>query len=436
MFNPEHEFVLGNKGGVILLITERNDIMHLLFDYIDTEHERTQIFWGGAPEWEVERAVKYFDGVVLGKYREKDPETIKVLNELVSSEALYKEVQVNLQNAINAYKREAELDIFQKANYKAKQDEYEFLRENGIDEWVNRYCIWLNNEEGDLNNDQIKTLLYIYYSFDNHKKENNSPYNPDISIIKNVYDGLFEKQSQFKKYGLLPVDTVRELLEVEPPRIYDKGINKTLFTKNIPLRLLKQLKLLKDLGYIKDIAIRVKNEKPYEGKLVCLYLAEALERGQFFCLSELGAYSITRLYSEKYDDCLWVEIDERNITFEELCEDFTTYENVVVTQVIHLEYQCEDQDAYITHLDHEYIFYTLEEYEQRLKDNSHEGSGLTRLKSFKIDHSRIPFNYEIEVKRKGEDGEDLPIERVQILSYILETYFSHKDLLKEYFQSH
>ena len=57
------------------------------------------------------------------------------------------------------------------------------------------------------------------------------------------------------------------------------------------------------------------------------------------------------------------------------------------------------------------------------------------MKSFKIDHSKIPFSYEVEVQRKNEDGENLPIEHVQILSYILETYFKHKDLLKEYFQT-
>ena len=107
----------------------------------------------------------------------------------------------------------------------------------------------------------------------------------------------------------------------------------------------------------------------------------------------------------------------------------------MVTQVVHLEYQCKAQDAYITHLDHEYIFYTLEEYERRMKDNLQKGSGLTRLKSFKIDHSCIPFKYKVEVKRRDENGEELLIEYVQILSYILEIYFKHKDLLKEYFQS-
>lgn len=53
----------------------------------------------------------------MGKYRENDPETIKILNEQVSNEALYKEVEIYLQNVINAYKQETDLDILQKSTF-------------------------------------------------------------------------------------------------------------------------------------------------------------------------------------------------------------------------------------------------------------------------------------------------------------------------------
>lgn len=420
---------------VVAMITERKEIIHLLNDYIETEHERTQIFWGSAPNWEVDREVKYFNGVVMGKYRENDPETLKILNEQVSKEALYDEVSIHLQNKIYEYKQQNKLDIHQQEMFIEEQNKYEFLRANGIEMWVTKYSRWLEADAQGLNDNQIRALLFIYYSFDNYMKELKHPFNSDITLVKKIYDGVFEKQSQFEKYGLLPIDDERELLEVEPPRIYDKSIDKTMFIKNMPLSLIKQFILLEKLGYIKDLAVRVINENPYEGKMSSAYLAEALERGQYFNLSELGLYPITRLYSEKYEDCLWITIDARNITFEELCEDFTTYEDVVVTQVIHLEYQLDGPEAYITHLDHEYIFYSLEEYEQRLRDNLQKGNAATRMKSFKIDHSKIPFSYEVEVQRKNENGENLPIEHVQILSYILETYFTHKDLLKEYFQT-
>ena len=57
------------------------------------------------------------------------------------------------------------------------------------------------------------------------------------------------------------------------------------------------------------------------------------------------------------------------------------------------------------------------------------------MKSFKIDNSRIPFDYRCEVLRKDENGKDLPQKDEQFLCYVLESYFKHKDLLKEYFQN-
>ena len=105
------------------MINERNDIIHLYVDYMETEHERTRILCGGAPKWEVSRDVKYINGVVLGKYREKDPETIKVLDSVVSSEMLQKEVFIHLQNTIKEYEQRDELDILQQKKYNAEKEE-------------------------------------------------------------------------------------------------------------------------------------------------------------------------------------------------------------------------------------------------------------------------------------------------------------------------
>ena len=99
-----------------------------------------------------------------------------------------------------------------------------------------------------------------------------------------------------------------------------------------------------------------------------------------------------------------------------------------------MQYIYEDEDVFITHLDHEYVFYTVEEYEKRLVDVTQKGEAKTRMKSFKIDRSRIPFNYRCEIQRKDMKGNALPIETEQFLCYVLETYFKHKDLLREYFE--
>lgn len=58
--------------------------------------------------------------------------------------------------------------------------------------------------------------------------------------------------------------------------------------------------------------------------------------------------------------------DKQEITFEELMDDFILEEDSVVTQVIHLQYVRNDGQVFIQHLDHEFIFYSIEEYEQKL----------------------------------------------------------------------
>ncbi|MCM1054649.1 MAG: hypothetical protein NC394_03915 [Bacteroides sp.] len=245
-----------------------------------------------------------------------------------------------------------------------------------------------------------------------------------------------DKQSQFQKYGIVPVDENRELISIDPPRIYDKTINKTFFIKNLSLPLLQKISEMRSNEMIGDFAVRLFNEPGYEGKMDSEYIAEALERGKVFDFVNLGNYSVSKLYSEKYENCMWVVIDPQNITFEELSEDFDIYDDMIVTQVIHLQYSLEDGNAYITHLDHEYVFYSVDEYDKRLGDVRQKGETKTRMKSFKIDHAKIPFDSRCMIFRKDENGNDfdLPPQDEQFLCYVLERYFKHKDLLREYFQ--
>ena len=74
--------------------------------------------------------------------------------------------------------------------------------------------------------------------------------------------------------------------------------------------------------------------------------------------------------------------------------------------------------TFINHLDHELIVYSLEEYDDKIKDIKGKGSK-GKIKSFKIDESKIPFFY------KSNKG--------YFLYQVLDAYFNHKDLLREYF---
>ncbi|MBQ3783944.1 MAG: hypothetical protein II838_10965 [Lachnospiraceae bacterium] len=69
-----------------------------------------------------------------------------------------------------------------------------------------------------------------------------------------------------------------------------------------------------------------------------------------------------------------------------------------------------------------------------MKDVHQKGTARTRMKSFKIDNARIPFDTKIKILRKDENGIDCPPMYEQFLCYVLEMYFKHKELLEEYFQ--
>lgn len=417
------------------MIESKNDILPLLNEYIDTQHEWIYQFWmGDAEEWSGTRQAIYSNGVVLGKFRESDILTIQTLKLGVSDTALHNEIQQYYERKIKAQKELEHPDIMQQGMLAIYEKQFRDFLILPIDEWIENNCTWIQNDVADLAYPEVKVLLYLYYAFDNYDYIRRNRYNSDTSSLTATYENIFNKQSQFGKYGIVPIDQHRTLLPIDPPRIYDRSVDKTFFTKNIPLHLLKKLSEMMSKGMVSDLAVRLLNEPGYKGKMYCEYLAEALERGEQFDFVNLGSYSVSKLYSTKYEDCLWVVIDPENIIFEELCEDFETFEDMVVTQVVHLQYKNLTGEICITHLDHEYIFYTLDEYGKRMRDVTQKGTAKQRMKSFKIDNSKIPFDFRCEIYRKDESGNDLPVEKEQFLCYVLECYFKHKDLLNEYFQ--
>lgn len=404
-------------------------------EYVDTQHEWVCQFWGADVEpWSGKRQAIYTNGVVLGKFREGDMQTMEVIGKGVTDAALYSEIRQYYERKVKTGKELEQPDILQKEMLKVEKQQLQDLLNQPIDEWIQNNCTWIKDDVPDVPYSEVKALLYLYYAFYNYDYIQKNRYNSDVSILTTIYEGVFDKQSQFYKYGIVPIDQYRILFPVDPPRIYDSSVDKTFFTKNIPLHLLKKFSEMMSKGIINNLAVRLLNNPGCKGKTDCEYLAEALERGKKFDFVNLGNYSVSKLYSTKYEDCLWIVIDPENITFEELCEDFNDFEGMVVTQVVHLQYKDFKDNVYITHLDHEYIFYTIEEYEKRLWDATQKGTAQRRMKSFKIDNSKIPFDFRCEIFRKDENGNDLPVEREQFLCYVLECYFKHKDLLNEYFQ--
>lgn len=144
---------------------------------------------------------------------------------------------------------------------------------------------------------------------------------------------------------------------------------------------------------------------------------------------------ISKFYNlDNSKDNFWVFHDnkKKQISFEELCDDFKIFNDDVVTQLIHLEYEKVGNEYFITHIDHEYIIYTFDEYESRLSDNSQKG--YKKVKTFKVDNAKIPFFYQYETYYDFYEKDVREYKTEYFLYIVLDSFFKHKELLKEYFE--
>lgn len=221
---------------------------------------------------------------------------------------------------------------------------------------------------------------------------------------------------QFLKYKLLSKNeyiTINN--DKDSQTITDSRIGK-FFWINIPQKLLSSIQELIDSNCIKNISFRI------DGVSESLPAMEEMAFGEKLKINVSELPILSKFYSEKeYNDNLWVrhDLNKKSLTFEELTDNFEIFNDCVVTQVIHLEYKCENKDFYISHLDHEFIVYTMDEYYKRTSSSDHKGH--KKIKTFKIDNSKIPFLY----KPKGE----------YFLYQVLDAYLINKGLVSEYFEN-
>lgn len=219
---------------------------------------------------------------------------------------------------------------------------------------------------------------------------------------------------QFSSYNLLTLGNDIELLECFPSRIYEKKTDTTFFLNGIEDYLLEYLINLTQENVfqlsLKPSSLFVTNGRNDFGRVY-----EHLETGRYFEIRNFKEKLLTKLYDHSYDN-LWVKIEDSDLTFEEIVQDVDIYGDMIVTQVLHSQFILESGHLYITHLDHEFIFYTYEEFQNRQSDPNQKGAARPRVKTFKIDDSKI-----------------LVDEQQNILYDILEMKFTNKELIKEYF---
>lgn len=220
---------------------------------------------------------------------------------------------------------------------------------------------------------------------------------------------------QFSKYSLLKLNSNISIYnDKDSQTIKDSRIDK-YFWIDAPRKMLSTIEDLIDKEFISDISFRVDYVSDF------LPAMEEMEVGSPLKLKVSTLPELSKFYSaENYGDNLWVRHDtaKSSLTFEELVEDFEIVGNDVVTQVVHLEYRKSNEEFLITHLDHEFIIYTLDAYESRLSNQDEKGH--RKVKTFKIDNSNIPFYF-----KKGSE---------YFLLQVLDAYFKNKGLISEYFE--
>lgn len=378
--------------------------------------------------WSEEKERIYRSGTVSGLFYENNPLLINLLNKQCNHAELkcllehYRDEQNNSQFTLLARKYDPENKLPEV--------------EEPLIEWIYdvNYLLACPISGDNLHRDEKafvenpeKILSYVYLNLKHSEYErNHTPSIFEQENIENIYNSVFDKTSSYRTYGLIPIDAERTLHSLdEPVRIFDHEIGKTVFLQiSRPLAMVFQK--LVDEKRISEIAFRGDNWSIYEGENHCSSLMEAVEAGMIFDLEIASLPEMSKLVTDNSynDNSLWITVDNANITFEELCDDITVEGDSVVTQVIHLQYS----EKNITHIDHEYIFYSLEEYEER-QCVRRKGKAGKRFKTFKVDKSAIPFDYNCTMISR--DGEYIS---VPFIYFVLNTYFAHKDLLKEYFQ--
>lgn len=220
------------------------------------------------------------------------------------------------------------------------------------------------------------------------------------------------------QYGLIMVPNNWILKTEQSPKVYDPTRDTHVIVRYVPMSFFKYLSGVKE-KYVFSLSLRPDYEICGDGIKDVMGLNEELEKGSTFQGALSTIPKTNCLYdAEQYQDCFIVSHIGQDITFEELLDDIILDNDSIVTQVIHMQYFIKDGVEYINHIDHEYVFYKLSEYENKRSLLGIKGEAQPRYKTFKIDNAEIPFT---------ELASD------NILYQALMAYFTKIKLIDEYF---
>ena len=192
-------------------------------------------------------------------------------------------------------------------------------------------------------------------------------------------------------YGLCPVLDIFEIKTNGTPKLYDT-VNKThIIIRFVPNDFVQYLNCLHKNNTF-DIAFRPDYELCGEHIKDIVFISEGVVFGNAFNTNISQLPNLSALSDENIpDNRLIIKKEKEDLTFEELVDDFEVYEDYIVTQVVHARYKSKEGKEYITHIDHEYVFYNFAEYNSKQDCLKNKGEAREKFKTFKIDNAKIEF---------------------------------------------
>ncbi|MBR5636610.1 MAG: hypothetical protein IKW81_06750 [Pseudobutyrivibrio sp.] len=402
-------------------------------------------------DWPEQRQAHYISGPIVGMFLDKDPELMDYiydLSQLLELDSLKRNI-LWLMEADDKEKKKSIRDIpkndalkskLERILYESSAEKYRAIiaqtqtvdeLDTVLHEYTGEILSCLDGESSFV---RMKYLLcYIEYRKIISLKIQDSFFSKEQAELDVLYKDYYDKNSEYYKYGLITCEPQKKLIIVNPPRIYDEIINKTIVLA-LPESIVSVINDLMYAGLIGKASFRATGTI-LDGRNDRQYICEAVERGQIFTLDYKSLSDVSKLYISndnhtEYDDQLWVVKKENDLYFEELDSDFDIYDEAIVTRLLHIQVQEEktSNGFKINHMDYEFIFYTIDEFEQRKIHAYTKGAAGKRKKMFKLDYCTIPIDYKVKVF--GPDYSEI---EVLFLQYVLNMFFKHKELLDEYF---
>lgn len=223
----------------------------------------------------------------------------------------------------------------------------------------------------------------------------------------------------FDNYGLMNIPGDWNLKYLNNTKVYDPINDTHVLIDYMPapyMRFLGELRIC----YKFDLLLRPNYLICGDGLLdINASLNEEVELGSVYPGRLEKLPFLSKLYdANSYSDTLLIQHSATDVTFEELLEEIDIDQDEIVTQVVHLQYKEIEGKEVITHIDHEYVFYSIGQYEEKTKKLTTKGDARKRYKTFKIDKALIPNH--IEANKN-------------VLYQTLRHHFSKMNLIDEFF---